>query len=287
MPKQKSRDRKGGTFTPSDRIKKTISNWEGDAMTKVTWDPNLKKWVKPNIPFEEVARAFYNIVPQNIRSQVFANQDLSDYLYSYAYNVGIGNFRDRVVPALQNYFNGNGSIDEITSSMWSHGEKKKNLRGLRIRRAAEKEGVRKALSSYNAKTGTKNVSASDNLNFGDFIMPDAIRSSRPMIQPTPRVDVRSDYTDRTTIAPPPLLDINQSGNTLYNRMQRRAENRKRNEALMQQMHDAIYNVPQYQFQPAFGGTVQPPYAPQPSYARGKNAFPFWNRFGNTMSLRRY
>ena len=74
---------------------------------------------------------------------MLSNQELADSLYSYSYNVGAGNFKRRVVPALQRYYAGNGSIEDIQESMWASGDKK--LRGLQRRRAEERQGVKNAL----------------------------------------------------------------------------------------------------------------------------------------------
>lgn len=74
---------------------------------------------------------------------MLANPELADWLYSYSYNVGAGRFKERVVPALQRYYNGNGSVEDIQNSMWASGDKR--LRGLANRRARERQGVQDAL----------------------------------------------------------------------------------------------------------------------------------------------
>ena len=135
-------DKKG--YRSSQNIRKKISRWEGAAMNNVTIDPLSGKQVGPNRSFDEVDRAFYAALPVDVREAVLSNQDLADSLYSYAYNVGTGNFAKRVGPALQRYYNGQGSVGEIQSSMWAGGDKK--LRGLATRRAEERRMVERALS---------------------------------------------------------------------------------------------------------------------------------------------
>ena len=141
-PWQLSNTFKGGGYKPSDSVKKRISTWEGTAMTGAI-DPLSGKWGK-NRSFEAEAASFYDALPSNIREHVLSNPELADHLFSYSYNVGAGNFKKRVVPALKKYYTGNGSPEEIANSMWATGDKK--LRGLRNRRAVEKKGVVDALT---------------------------------------------------------------------------------------------------------------------------------------------
>ena len=133
---------KGGGYKPSSSVKKRISTWEGGAMTGAK-DPLSGKWGK-NRSFEAEADSFYDALPAGIREQVLNNPELADNLFSYSYNVGAGNFKKRVVPALERYYSGNGSAQEVANSMWASGDKK--LRGLRNRRAVEQKGVMDALS---------------------------------------------------------------------------------------------------------------------------------------------
>ena len=135
----------GGGYKPSDTIKKRIAAYEGAAMNGAI-DPLSGKWDK-NDSFENEAARFYAALPESIRDKVIANPQLADNLYSYSYNVGAGNFRKRVVPALTKYYEGKGRVEEVLNSMWASGDAK--LRGLRRRRAEEKEGVKNALSSLN------------------------------------------------------------------------------------------------------------------------------------------
>lgn len=122
--------RRGG-WMPSNKIRKKISEFEGASM-------------QTNRPFEMEAQSFVGALPEDIRDQVLQNQQLADSLYSYSYNVGAGNFRKRVVPALQKYYAGKGSVDDIASSMWASGDK--NSRGLRRRREWERSMMRSSLN---------------------------------------------------------------------------------------------------------------------------------------------
>lgn len=130
-----------GGYKPSENIKSRIAHYEGKAMTGAR-DPISGKWGK-NSSFKAEARGFYKALPVSIREQVLSNSELADSLYSYSYNVGAGNFKKRVVPALERYYAGIGSVKDIEDSMWATHDSK--LRGLQRRRAEEKAGVRNAL----------------------------------------------------------------------------------------------------------------------------------------------
>ena len=136
----------GGGYKPSEEIKKRISRWEGAAMVRDTIDPLSGKIAKKNASFDTVTKGFVSALPSDIRESVLSNQELADNLYSYAYNVGPGNFKKRVVPTLQKYYKGQASIEDIENSMWASGDSK--LRGLQRRRAQERAGVRSALWDY-------------------------------------------------------------------------------------------------------------------------------------------
>ena len=116
-----------GGYKPSSRIKKQISNWEGSSM-------------KTNRSFEAEARDFNASLPKGATSKL--TQEQLDGLYSYSYNVGAGNFRKRVNPALTRYLTGRGTIQDVQRSMWA--SKDSQLRGLAKRRNAE----RAMLGSY-------------------------------------------------------------------------------------------------------------------------------------------
>ena len=110
-----------GGYKPSSRIKKQIANWEGSSM-------------KTNRSFEAEARDFNASLPKGATSKL--TQEQLDGLYSYSYNVGAGNFRKRVNPALTRYLTGRGTIQDVQRSMWA--SKDSQLRGLAKRRNAER-----------------------------------------------------------------------------------------------------------------------------------------------------
>lgn len=112
---------KSGGYAPSMAVKKDISNWEGDSM-------------KTNRSFEAEAKDFNRVIPQSIQDNL--NQQQLDALYSYGYNVGMGNLKKRVLPTLSNFVSGRAGAEDVASHMWA--SRDKELRGLRRRRAWER-----------------------------------------------------------------------------------------------------------------------------------------------------
>lgn len=119
---------RNGGYKPSYSIKKRISDWEGSSM-------------KTNRGFEDEARSFNMVLPQDAISKL--TQEQLDGLYSYSYNVGSGTFKKRVAPVLANYIAGRATAQDVQSAMWASKDKK--LRGLAKRRNAE----RAMFGSYN------------------------------------------------------------------------------------------------------------------------------------------
>lgn len=111
-----------GGYIPSNKIKKDIANWEGSEM-------------KRNAPFSEVTRQFNATIPASIRAKLSSNQ--LDALYSYGYNVGMGNLKKRVLPTLNNYVKGKATNEDVQRSMWA--SRDNELRGLTRRRNWERE----------------------------------------------------------------------------------------------------------------------------------------------------
>lgn len=109
-------------YSPSDSIKKRIANWEGSSM-------------RTNRSFEDEARDFNRVVPAEVRSRL--SQQQKDALYSYGYNVGMGRLKERVVPILTAYTEGNASKEDVQRAMWA--SRDNELRGLTTRRNAERE----------------------------------------------------------------------------------------------------------------------------------------------------
>lgn len=111
-----------GGYIPSNKIKKDIANWEGSEM-------------KRNVPFSKVTRQFNATIPASIRAKLSSNQ--LDALYSYGYNVGMGNLKKRVLPTLNNYVKGKATNEDVQRSMWA--SRDNELRGLTRRRNWERE----------------------------------------------------------------------------------------------------------------------------------------------------
>ena len=66
-----------GGYISSPYIRNKITKWEGTSM-------------KSKTPFKVMDKDFNDSIPSNIRSKM--SQEELDALYSYAYNVGTGNF---------------------------------------------------------------------------------------------------------------------------------------------------------------------------------------------------
>ena len=110
-----------GGYKPSESIKKRITNWEGSSM-------------RTNRSFQAEANDFNRVIPASIRSKL--SQQQLDALYSYGYNVGMGNLKKRVLPTLINYVQGKASNEDVQKSMWA--SKDNELRGLTTRRNIER-----------------------------------------------------------------------------------------------------------------------------------------------------
>lgn len=111
----------GGGYMPSKAVRDRIALWEGSSM-------------KTNRSFEAEAKDFNRVIPQALRDSL--SQEQLDALYSYGYNVGMGNLKKRVLPTLRNYASGRAGAEDVASSMWASGDK--YLRGLQKRRSYER-----------------------------------------------------------------------------------------------------------------------------------------------------
>lgn len=123
---------KGGGYIPSVSIKKDIAGFEGSSM-------------KINRSFEAEAKDFNRVIPLAIRSKLSQRQ--LDALYSYGYNVGMGNLKSRVLPTLTAYTQGRASAEDVAASMWA--SKDSYMRGLQRRRAYER-----SMFTGNSSVGT-------------------------------------------------------------------------------------------------------------------------------------
>lgn len=116
-------------YIPSKSIRKRISDWEGRSMYAPAPDTG-----RVNRSFEAEASAFNSVLPYDLRSNM--SQDMLDALYSTSYNIGAGNFRDRVVPVLHRLNNGEATVEDVQNAMYGTNDKK--YRGLQRRRATER-----------------------------------------------------------------------------------------------------------------------------------------------------
>ena len=175
---------KGG-YIPSASIKKRISNWEGSSM-------------KTNRSFEAEAKDFNRVIPEEIRSKLSSQQ--LDALYSYGYNVGMGNLKERVVPTLTAYTKGKASKEDVQRSMWA--KRDNELRGLTTRRNAEREmfgGNYRTTFTGTGKLGThidpseytyyEDLSPMiDNINIPQMQFPDSMATDPTTLYKAPTID---------------------------------------------------------------------------------------------------
>lgn len=125
-------------YTPSDSIKAQISRWEGSSMYKPAPDTG-----KVNRSFEDEANSFISVMPTELLTSL--PQESLDALFSLSYNIGAGNFKKRVVPTLTAYHQGNATIEDVQAQMYGTRDKEPKMKGLRTRRAAEREMFANAL----------------------------------------------------------------------------------------------------------------------------------------------
>lgn len=208
---------KGG-YIPSANIKKRISNWEGSSM-------------KTNRSFEAEAKDFNRVIPEEIRSKL-SHQQL-DALYSYGYNVGMGNLKERVVPTLTAYTKGKASKEDVQRSMWA--KRDNELRGLTTRRNTEREmfgGNYRTTFTGTGKLGT-HIDPSeytyyedlnpmiDNINIHQMQFPDSMAIDPTTLYKAPTID-------ETLFSKPEAIPEEP----VYNPQQERLEGLKRMNTIM-------------------------------------------------------
>lgn len=208
---------KGG-YIPSVSIKKRISNWEGSSM-------------KTNRSFEAEAKDFNRVIPEEIRSKLSSQQ--LDALYSYGYNVGMGNLKERVVPTLTAYTKGKASKEDVQRSMWA--KRDNELRGLTTRRNAEREmfgGNYRTTFTGTGKLGThidpseytyyEDLSPMiDNINIPQMQFPDSMAIDPTTLYKAPTID-------ETLFSKPEVIPEE----SVYNPQQERLEGLKRMNTIM-------------------------------------------------------
>lgn len=208
---------KGG-YIPSDSIKKRISNWEGSSM-------------KTNRSFEAEAKDFNRVIPEEIRSKLSPKQ--LDALYSYGYNVGMGNLKERVVPTLTAYTKGKASKEDVQRSMWA--KRDNELKGLTTRRNTEREmfgGNYRTTFTGTGKLGThidpseytyyEDLSPMiDNINIPQMQFPDSMAADPTTLYKAPTID-------ETLFSKPEAIPEE----SLYSPQQERIEGLKRMNTIM-------------------------------------------------------
>lgn len=208
---------KGG-YKPSENIKKKISDWEGSSM-------------KTNRSFEDEARDFNRVVPTEVRDKL--TQQQKDALYSYGYNVGMGNLKERVVPTLTAYTKGKASKEDVQRSMWA--KRDNELRGLTTRRNAEREmfgGNYRTTFTGTGKLGThidpseytyyEDLSPMiDNINIPQMQFPDSKATDPTTLYKAPHID-------ETLFSKPEVTPEKP----VYNPQQERLEGLKRMNTIM-------------------------------------------------------
>lgn len=208
---------KGG-YIPSANIKKRISNWEGSSM-------------KTNRSFEAEAKDFNRVIPEEVRSKLSPKQ--LDALYSYGYNVGMGNLKERVVPTLTAYTKGKASKEDVQRSMWA--KRDNELKGLTTRRNAEREmfgGNYRTTFTGTGKLGThidpseytyyEDLSPMiDNINIPQMQFPDSMAIDPTTLYKAPTID-------ETLFSKPEVIPEE----AIYNPQQERIEGLKRMNTIM-------------------------------------------------------
>lgn len=208
---------KGG-YKPSENIKKKISDWEGSSM-------------KTNRSFEDEARDFNRVVPTEVRDKL--TQQQKDALYSYGYNVGMGNLKERVVPTLTAYTKGKASKEDVQRSMWA--KRDNELRGLTTRRNAEREmfgGNYRTTFTGTGKLGT-HIDPSEYTYYEDFSpMIDNINIPQMQFPDSKATDpttlYKAPHIDETLFSKPEVTPEKP----VYNPQQERLEGLKRMNTIM-------------------------------------------------------
>lgn len=149
-----------GGYKPSASIMRDIANWEGSSM-------------ETNRSFEAEARDFNRVIPRSVMSRL--SQEQLDALYSYGYNVGMGNLKKRVLPTLTAYTQGRAGAEDVASSMWA--SRDKDLLGLRRRRAWERDMFTNQMSDRDLRSyRTSNALLSASIDEGIRKLNEAINA---------------------------------------------------------------------------------------------------------------
>lgn len=128
----KNNKKKSSGYSPSTSIKKRVTQWEGASMHSPAPDTG-----KVNRSFDDEARDF-NAVNRSLPGFNALPQASKDALFSYSYNVGVGNYKDRVHPVLRKFLMGQATVEDVQNAMWASKDSDPRMSGLRRRRAAER-----------------------------------------------------------------------------------------------------------------------------------------------------
>lgn len=162
-------------YSPSKSIRKRISDWEGRSMYAPAPDTG-----KVNRSFEAEAADFLRVTPQEVIDSL--PPEALDAVFSTSYNIGAGNYKKRVVPNLVRLVNGEGTVEDVTNSMYGTNDKK--YRGLRTRRATERQLFSDA---YNAMLADMMNEAEANGNFREEVPTPYIQQNADEFTPRPTV----------------------------------------------------------------------------------------------------
>lgn len=211
----------GGGYKPSESIKRRITNWEGSSM-------------KTNRSFAAEANDFNRVIPANVRDKLSPQQ--LDALYSYGYNVGMGNLKERVLPTLTAYTQGKATREDVQRSMWA--SRDNELRGLTTRRNAERElfgGNFRTQFTGDGSLGT-HIDLQQYLPSQDYynaLDTDIYSLNIPQLQAPDVMDI-----DPATVYKPPVIDESlfntpkPAQTSVYNPKQERLDNLQRFNTIM-------------------------------------------------------
>lgn len=225
---------RGGGYAPSKKLQSDIATWEGTEMQR-------------NAPFSEVTKQFNAVIPKNIQARLSTDQ--LDALYSYGYNVGMGNLKKRVVPTLNAYVNNKASREDVQRSMWA--SKDNELRGLTRRRNWERAkfggGYR---TTFTGNGGNPNNNGRITLGLqtdpASYGIPDTFFdgfTKQIYTVPSPSVQyANSMQTDPSTVYTPPVIPDTQQSvpeikeeEPVYNPKQDKLEGLRRMSTIMDMM----------------------------------------------------
>lgn len=173
-------------YSPSKSIRKRISDWEGRSMYAPAPDTG-----KVNRSFEAEAADFLRVTPQEVIDSL--PPEALDAVFSTSYNIGAGNYKKRVVPNLVRLVNGEGTVEDVTNSMYGTNDKK--YRGLRTRRATERQLFSDA---YNAMLADMMTEAEANGSFRREVPTNYLQANADVF--TPKAPVVAVGQDNNQVA---------------------------------------------------------------------------------------